>query len=42
MTWFEFIVPLVGFAAAGAGIWFLRREARAIEGRVRVHRHPAE
>lgn len=42
MTWFEFIVPLVGFAVAGAGIWFLRREAHQIENPVRVHRHPAE
>ena len=42
MTWFEFVVPLFGFAFAGAGIWFLRREAREIESRVQVRRHPAE
>ena len=40
MTLFEFAVPLVGFAVAGAGIWFLRREASRIGRRPR--QHPAE
>lgn len=31
MTLSEFIVPVVAFAVAGAGIWLLRREARNLE-----------
>jgi hypothetical protein len=42
MTWFEIAVPLLGFIVAGAGILFLRREARQIEARSPVPRHPAE
>lgn len=42
MSVFEFIIPLVGFAVAGAGIWFLRREASQIDRRLRARRHPAE
>lgn len=43
MTLFEFLVPLVGFAFAGAGILFLRHESRQIDRRVRVRSsHPGE
>lgn len=37
MSLFEFIVPIVGFAVAGAGIWFLRRESARIGRRTRQH-----
>lgn len=42
MTWFEFAVPLVGFAVAGVGVWFFRREARRLERQPDTGRHPAE
>ena len=39
MTFFEFIVPVVALAVAGAGILILRREERKLDN---PHHHPAE
>lgn len=40
MTFFEFIVPVIALAVAGAGILVLRREERKLKQQ--PHRHPAE
>ncbi|WEF23744.1 hypothetical protein [Paracoccus sp. S3-43] len=40
MTFFEFIVPVIALAVAGAGVLLLRREERKLE-RESTH-HPAE
>jgi hypothetical protein len=42
LTWFEFVVPLVGFAVAGIGIWFFRRDALRLERHSTARRSPAE
>ncbi len=41
MTFFEFIVPVIALAIAGAGILVLRREERKLNRRS-SHSHPAE
>lgn len=40
MTFFEFIVPVVALAVAGAGVLILRRAERRLDAP--EHRHPAE
>lgn len=40
MTFFEFIVPVIALAVAGAGILVLRRQEKKLDGPVR--HHPAE
>ncbi|MEI4470202.1 hypothetical protein [Frigidibacter sp. MR17.24] len=42
MTLFEFLVPVVALAVAGAGAWLLRREARSIDRDLSRRHHPAE
>lgn len=41
MSLFEFLVPVIAFAVAGAGIWLVRNEARNLE-RPSHHGTPAE
>jgi len=41
MTFFEFIVPVIALAVAGAGVIILRRQERKLDAQSR-HRHPAE
>jgi len=40
MTLFEFIVPVIAFAVAGVGIWFVSRDAHRLEKP--KHPSPAE
>lgn len=42
MTTFEVIVPLIALAIAFAGLWYLRRESKAIDRDMGSHHHPAE
>ncbi len=41
MTFYEFIVPVIALAVAGAGILVLRREERKLNDDHRNH-HPAK
>lgn len=41
MTFFEFIVPVIALAVAGAGVAILRRQERKLDAQS-PHRHPAE
>ncbi len=41
MTFFEFIVPVIALAVAGAGILFVRDQERKLKERASA-RHPAE
>lgn len=41
MTLFEFFVPVIALAVAGAGILALRREERKLDDQP-SHHHPAE